>query len=408
MDPRLRPRSALLLLVILFAPAFSCGEKKTFGSDADSDADTDTDTGPETCDEQGATRTVPCGFCGEVSQVCAEDGFWHDEGECENPGECEAGSIGTEACGTCGERERICSSSCGWLEWGDCVEQADAECTRGEVRLDSDGCDRGEVAAEICSDACRWERTEECGADCPGEPRGVGTDAEEICIPGGAFIMGGADATDVDDDPEHEVIVSPYFIGRWEVTNERYHDCMLADACALPAGGYGGADVVDPARARWPVRDLTWQQASDFCSWNGGRLPTEAEWEKAARGSAPDRRRFPWGDEPPTCDQAFHEGCDLPEDGTIDINPDGASPYGVERLAGGAREWTRDFYDPGYYAESPDSDPPGPASGDSHSFRSLLGARLTADQFPVLTGRDGFGDAEDGPGVRCVRGVEVP
>ncbi|MBI2893818.1 MAG: SUMF1/EgtB/PvdO family nonheme iron enzyme [Deltaproteobacteria bacterium] len=371
-------------------------------TDADSDADagTDADAGPEPCDEQGATRTIDCGFCGTRPQICAADSLWHDDGDCVNPGECRPGAIQEDGCGLCGTYERVCSASCAWNEWSACDQDEGAECEPGGQEVTRDGCEVGDIQERRCSDSCRWEALRECGPDCIGDPRDAGTDAEEVCVPGGPFIMGGADPDNQDDDPEHEVVLYPYFFDRFEATNDRYRECVGDGDCTEP-DPFWYRTYDEPDAGRFPITRLEQEQVEAFCAWAERRIPTEAEWEKAARGPSPDRRTYPWGDEPPTCDEAKHGSCPYYEGDEVDDRPAGASPFGVERMTDGVDETTADWYAEDYYAESPRVDPRGPELGNAHAGRGV-GEGYPADSFPGLTQRwEG-----DGGGARCARSAE--
>jgi hypothetical protein len=392
---RVAPGTTLFALWLLAA---GCGSREKFSdADSDSDADTDTDTGPETCGEVGASRQDECG----CYQICAEDQTWHDDGPCTR--ECSPGEIETTICGTygCGTQQRLCGRSCLWNAPSVCDElpREELECVPGDIlSVDREGCGDGEISSLACDSSCHIVDTS-CSWECPGVPRGVGTDSEEVCVPGGPFIMGGADETDSDDDPEHEVVLSPFFIGRYEVTNERYVACMDAGQC--PDIYWGEID-----RAATLV---TWGQSGAFCAFIGGRLPTEAEWEKTARGAAPDRRRYPWGDDPATCEQNYSPGCDDSHATEIDAYPAGASPFGAERLMTTPIQWTNDLYDPGYYAVSPSVDPRGPDT-NADGRRSVRGVDtffFAAEDLPPLTDRSAFPPAsdvaEEHATIRCVR-----
>jgi formylglycine-generating enzyme required for sulfatase activity len=177
----------------------------------------------------------------------------------------------------------------------------------------------------------------------------------------GEFIMGSD--WDSDEQPVHTVYLDAFYIDKTEVTNAQYRKCVEAGACEEP-GCWDDSDFNAPDQ---PVVCVNWYQAQDYCEWAGKQLPTEAEWEKAARGT--DGRTYPWG-EGIDCEHAHYLGCD-PTMVTVPVGskPKGASPYGALDMAGNVREWVADWYDSGYYATSPESNPKGPASGDDRVVR---------------------------------------
>ncbi len=237
------------------------------------------------------------------------------------------------------------------------------ECDAGDTRFDEADCGSGSGREQTCSDACEWVASGPCTDLCGGTPRTTPADAEEICIPAGPFIRGGPRS---DSTPQGEVRLSAYYISRYPVTNERYAACVAAGACTEP----GSLEwYADPARTRHPVQYVDHAQATAFCAWDGGRrLPTEAEWEKAARGPAPRDQAFVWGDTY-DCDALYSAFCgfsypiaDLPD--PVDGLPGVRSYYGVDMMVGGGFEWTNDYYDEDYYSDpSSYDDPVGPASG---------------------------------------------
>jgi formylglycine-generating enzyme required for sulfatase activity len=211
-----------------------------------------------------------------------------------------------------------------------------------------------------------------------------------VYVPAGEFLMG-SDDRDPDaygsEQPQHTVFLDEFWIDQTEVTNAIYALCVAAGACAPPSGfdsatrsSYYGNHAYDG----YPVIFVSWEDAQAYCGWAGRRLPTEAEWEKAARGT--DGRRYPWGDGPVAgvllnfADRNL--SLDLPydwqdtgvDDGYEDTAPvgsypDGASPYGALDLAGNVGEWVADWYDEAYYSNSPSDNPRGPASGTQHVTR---------------------------------------
>ncbi len=191
-----------------------------------------------------------------------------------------------------------------------------------------------------------------------------------LLVPAGNYQMGCDyvhDAKCADwESPRHTVYLDAYYIDMYEVTNARYKACVDAGACAAPdptssrtRPNYYG----NPAYSDYPVLGRSWDQATTFCAWEGKRLPTEAEWEKAARGSS-DTRLYPWGDEMPTCQLANwgpFDGC-VGDTSEVGSYPDGASPYGVMDMAGNVWEWVNDYFDPDYYSVSPIENPQGPVA----------------------------------------------
>lgn len=199
-----------------------------------------------------------------------------------------------------------------------------------------------------------------------------------VVVPKGKFTMGCSYWTDIScaffpDEKKHVVYLKEFTIDKYEVTFERYLKCVEAGACTPPAPG-GACNYGRPNIANKPVNCASWYQAKAFCEWEGKRLPSEAEWEKAARGT--DKRMFPWGNNKPTCEYAVMDkenagnlGCGTGDVFEVGSKPKGASPYGAMDMAGNLWEWTNDWYGVEYYNESPAENPTGPAEGEYKTTR---------------------------------------
>ncbi len=190
-------------------------------------------------------------------------------------------------------------------------------------------------------------------------------DAEEVFVPAGKFTMGSAM---LDQKPEHVVQLSAFWIDKTEVTNARWQKCEKAGGCPVrlaTTSNHRSDYGTNPEYANFPVNHVTWDMASAFCTWAGKHLPTEAQWEKAARGT--DKRLYPWGDtwDPEKAASLMNGLLDTVEVGSY---PAGASPYGALDMAGNLWEWTSDWY-----AESYDTnvtvDPTGPVKGENRVVR---------------------------------------
>lgn len=180
-----------------------------------------------------------------------------------------------------------------------------------------------------------------------------------VLVPAGEFTMG-SDKGDDDEQPVHRVFLDSFYIDKFEVTNGRFAKFVEAIQSEPP---WGFADKETPVtHPDQPVRWVNWMDAMGYCLWVGKRLPTEAEWEKAARGT--DGRVYPWGNDVPTPAHAvfgLKEGADTVS--SIGNHDKGKSPYGVHDMAGNLYEWTIDWYDEQFYTKNPAINPRGPVEG---------------------------------------------
>lgn len=202
-----------------------------------------------------------------------------------------------------------------------------------------------------------------------------------VLIPEGEFMMGcdpnfnaGFDCN-FDELPLHPVYLSAFFIDKQEVTNEQYLQCVEAGICKEPVYKNSRTRISyygKPAYNKFPVIAVTWYEASDYCQWVNGSLPTEAQWEKAAKGTLP--KAFPWGDQIPYCklansyNNALGEFC-IGDTVKVGSYPMGASAYGVMDMAGNVWEWVNDWYSAEYYRHSPFVDPAGIDTGSGKVIR---------------------------------------
>ena len=237
-----------------------------------------------------------------------------------------------------------------------------------------------------------------------------GFDPNLIFIPEGTFQMGCDPEHNGGFDceshllPLHTVYLSAYYIDKFEVTNAQYAQCEAEGSCNTPVANpypYYGNPIYD----NYPVYYVSWYDANNYCNWAGKRLPTEAEWEKAARGTTP--RAYPWGDQAPTCDLVNGNANNISycvwETTEVGSYPLGASPYGVMDMAGNVYEWTNDWLGLDYYSDSPINNPPGPPAGVEKVVRG--GSWMSYDTY-LLTASRGSADpgvSNNGFGFRCVK-----
>jgi iron(II)-dependent oxidoreductase len=217
-----------------------------------------------------------------------------------------------------------------------------------------------------------------------------------VLVPAGEFLMGSNEYTD--ETPPHRVYLDAFHIDRYETTNALYERFMRATGRGAP-DYWTDSSFNAPTQ---PVVGVTWYDADAYCKWAGKRLPTEAEWEKAARGT--DGRKYPWGEQW-DAGRANSGETRLGKTAPVGSYPSGVSPYGAHDMAGNVWEWVADWYEAAYYRRSPERNPKGPDSGQYRVVRggswgyvpALLRASNRVSNSP--------GNRGSSFGFRCARGA---
>jgi formylglycine-generating enzyme required for sulfatase activity len=224
--------------------------------------------------------------------------------------------------------------------------------------------------------------------------------APMVGIPAGTFMMGDQNG-DPSDYPERRISVSAFAIDRFEVTNEDYDACVDANVCDATA--YAADEVL--GADRHPVVGVSWFDAERFCAWVDKRLPTEAEWEYAARGD--DLRKWPWPGEFDPGKANTRDGDPFEQTAPVGSFDAGRSPFGVHDLAGNAAEWVADVFDPTYYRTSTTKkDPTGPPSGRERVIRG--GSYVDPAHAVRVSARNGqtATETDNTVGFRCAAGSD--
>ena len=417
----MRPPTALVLLVPALAALGGClsAERPMAAPDGQGEVPCGAEAPCPAVDDPCAEAFCDAGVCAQRARAegseCDDGDPCTGAGRCSRAGAC-AGAPTLEEGASC-SNGRACDGE-ERCQAGACVPGAPVQCPASGVSCVTVACDeaRGGCVERPVSDGTLCG-SGEGGAEVRGECQAGG------CVPpgmrfvaAGAFTMGCGDTfCAADAQPAHAVWLDAYAIDAHEITGADYQRCLEdADGQGWACPRYGtGASLLGSTPEGAAVR-LTWESAAKVCAYLGKRLCTEAEWEKAARGS--DLRTYPWGDAPePNCDRAVMReagvgACGLGHPAAPGTRPLGASPYGVLDLAGNALEWVADFYNPDAYAaraaagevRNPVQDAPVVAHPLSRvtrggGWRDALGLELRADRRHAHL----FSDFGDDTGARC-------
>lgn len=382
------------------------------------------------CESQLCVDGHCCGksYCYEMD--CGVDSLCGAScGKCESGWLCDSGKCKDDCAGLhCGLSPNL-SFDCGscdagwWCDSGACRDDCwGLQCgSSPHVGADCGGCDDGWWCDDgVCKDDC----TEiECGDSPHGSNCGSCEDgftcfsgvckSDMVHVPGETFVMG-CDESDYlytnfcesPSQPSHQVTVSAFYIDRTEVTRGAYSECVNDGACAQPTITSASCNWDKSDRESHPMNCVSWTEAKAYCEWAGKRLPTEAEWEYAARGT--DGRFFPWGSDKPSCDIAVmmeptEAGCGTYSTWHVCSRPNGNSPFGLCDMAGNVSEWVSDLYSATYYAVSPSSNPGGPVTGSTRVYRG--GSYKNSWQWLNMTKRfdDSASEKTDPMGFRCAK-----
>ena len=245
-----------------------------------------------------------------------------------------------------------------------------------------------------------------------------------VRIPAGTFLMGSDKKVDRNaypaEFPQRKVYLDAFDIDKYEVTTVQFLKFVLAtNSNPLIDWQYDGGNFQD-TMASHPVMHVSWFDAEAYCQWAGKRLPTSAEWEKAARGE--DGRIYPWGNEPAGLSRANFGRTGLsgpvrdrperlllyPPIISVDKYENAVSPYGVFQMAGNVAEWTADWYDPHYYKKAPDRNPKGPEKGTQRAFRGGAWIDSTPSVRPAQRNGTDPQTKMNWLGFRCARDVKEP
>jgi len=357
----------------------------------------------------GASGTYALGIGCQADctgKSCAPDGCG---GMC--PGTCDDGNVCTQdACAALGCKHLPAPGSCN--DGNACT--TGENCSGSSCQSSTASCDDGNACTtDSCDTAsgCKHAPIQDgsaCGASqiCNSGSCITGTPtppADMAYIPGGTFQMGcvpGDSACDADEKPQHAVKIPGFFLDLNDVVFQDYLVCAEAGKCA--AQGSGAKCTF--GKVGFPVNCVSWSQAAAYCAWKGKRMPTEAEWERAARGGV-GGKLFAWGSDSVDCSHAAYSDCGLTSPLAYGVKLAGKNAYGLTDMAGNVAQWVADFYDDKYYATSPASSPTGPDVSSSGDHVRRGGSYASPASGMRVSDRDLGQLASPEIGFRCAKNV---
>ena len=238
-----------------------------------------------------------------------------------------------------------------------------------------------------------------------------------VLVPSGFFKMGSNNTLD-DEAPEHRVFLDSFYIDKYEMSAKNFAEFLNVRNNVngyyldnkFGTLSYNGRFNPRPGQENLPINNITWQAANDFCKWKNKRLPTEAEWEKAARGE--NSGMYPWGNQPPSTDRSrFHQTWteEIKHNVMVPVDSleEGKSPYGLYNMAGNVKEWVDDWYDRGYYKETDEyANPKGPIGGEFKVVRGGSWRDLKGFIYSSFRNNGNPKSRMDDYGFRCARNAD--
>jgi len=369
-----------------------------------------TDLRSETCESLGLGEgTLACNSDCTYDRSGCESGPVCGNGILEAGESCDSTDLGGESCESLGlgEGTLVCDSNCEF-DTTDC--ELDSVCGN-DRKEDGEACDGEDLGGETCDSLGLGEGTLACREDCAAFVISqCSIDPKEmtwISIQGSGFEMGSTQGHP-NERPIHTVTVPTFEMTKSQITVAQYDECVSLGPCTPPGTGWDVCNSEEPGLENHPVNCVDWFQAVEFCSWVGGRLPTEAEWEYGAT-SGGQTTEFPWGVEIPTCDYVVMDdgggaGCGTGRTMPVCSKPLGETDQGLCDMAGNVWEWVRDCYHDSYDGAPDDGSAWEDPETESRVFRGgAFNATVPYDLRAAVRSFIGPSYYYDFLGFRCAR-----